>query len=104
MKTPFALFATAAALAFASPAFANAELAQKKNCMACHAVDNKVVGPGFKEVAAKYAGNKDAAATLTQKIIKGGSGVWGQIPMPANPQVSEAEAKQLADWVLSLKK
>jgi cytochrome c len=104
MKTPFALFATLAAIAFAAPAFANADLAQKKNCMACHAVDNKVVGPGLKEVAAKYAGNKDAAAALTQKVIKGGSGVWGQIPMPANPQVSEAEAKQLVDWILSMKK
>jgi cytochrome c len=85
------------------PAFANADLAQKKNCMACHAVDQKLVGPSYKDVAAKYAGQKDAAAALAQKILKGGSGVWGPVPMPANAQVSEAEAKQLVAWVLSLK-
>ena len=85
------------------PAFANADLAQKKNCMACHAVDKKLVGPAYKDVAAKYAGQKDAAATLAQKVLKGGSGAWGPVPMPANAQVSEAEAKQLVAWVLSLK-
>jgi cytochrome c len=66
-------------------------------------VDSKVVGPGFKEVAAKYAGDKGAAATLATKIIAGGSGVWGAIPMPANPQVKEADAKKLAAWILGLK-
>lgn len=89
--------------AFASPAFANADLAKNKNCMACHAVDKKVVGPAYKEVAAKYAGQKDAADKLAQKIVKGGSGAWGAVPMPANPQVTEAEAKTLAAWVLSAK-
>jgi len=87
----------------AAPAFANADLAQKKNCLACHNADKKVIGPAYKEVAAKYAGQKDAADKLAQKILKGGSGVWGAVPMPANPQVNEAEAKQLATWVLSLK-
>ena len=87
----------------ASPAFANADLAKKKNCMACHAMDKKLVGPSYKDVAKKYAGQKDAVAQLTQKVIKGGSGVWGPVPMPANPQVSEAEAKQLVDWVLTIK-
>lgn len=87
----------------AAPAFANQELAQKKNCMACHAVDKKVVGPAYKEVAAKYAGQKDAVDKLSQKVIKGGSGVWGQVPMPANAQVNEAEAKQLVQWILTLK-
>jgi cytochrome c len=94
------------ALAFGvvtGPALADADLAQKKNCMACHAVDKKLIGPGYKEVAAKYAGQKDATDKLAQKIVKGGSGVWGQVPMPANPQVSEAEAKKLADWVLKAK-
>jgi cytochrome c len=85
------------------PALASADLAQKKNCMACHAIDKKLIGPGYKEVAAKYAGQKDAADKLAQKIVKGGVGAWGQVPMPANPQVSEAEAKQLASWVLSVK-
>ncbi len=84
-------------------ALASADLAQKKNCMACHATDKKLIGPGYKEVAAKYAGQKDAADKLAQKILKGGSGVWGTMPMPANPQVSDAEAKQLATWVLSVK-
>lgn len=87
----------------AAPAFANADLAQKKNCMACHAVDKKLVGPAFKDVAAKYAADKEAAGKLATKIIKGGTGVWGQIPMPANPQVTDAEAKQLATWVLGTK-
>jgi cytochrome c len=89
--------------AAAAPAFANPELAQKKNCMACHAVDKKLVGPAYKDVAAKYAGQKDAADKLAVKVMKGGSGVWGAIPMPANPQVSEAEAKQLVQWVLTTK-
>jgi cytochrome c len=89
--------------ALAAPALANPELAQKKNCMACHAVDKKVIGPAFKDVAAKYAGDKDAPAKLATKVLKGGSGSWGQIPLPANPQVSEAEAKQLVAWVLSQK-
>jgi len=85
------------------PAFANADLAQKKNCMACHAMDKKQVGPAYKEVAAKYAGQKDAVDKLSQKVLKGGSGVWGAVPMPANPQVSEAEAKQLVQWILTVK-
>lgn len=88
---------------FAAPAFANADLAQKKNCMACHATDKKLVGPAYKEVAAKYAGQKDAVDKLAQKVIKGSTGVWGPVPMPANAQVNEAEAKQLVQWVLSIK-
>ena len=98
---PALLFALAGAAA--APAFAQAELAQKKNCLACHAADKKVLGPAYKEVAAKYAGQKDAADKLAEKIVKGGVGAWGNIPMPANPQVSEAEAKQLAQWILTLK-
>jgi len=95
--------ATLLATCLVAPAMASKELAQAKNCLACHAVDSKVVGPGFKEVAAKYAGDKAAAATLATKIIAGGSGVWGAIPMPANPQVKEPDAKKLATWILSLK-
>jgi len=91
-------------LAIASvPALANQQLAQQKNCLACHAVDKKVVGPSYKDVAAKYAGQKDAVEKLTQKVLKGGSGNWGAVPMPANPQVSEAEAKTLVQWVLQQK-
>jgi cytochrome c len=102
MKIATALIVSLAAIASA-PAFANADLAQKKNCLACHAVDKKVVGPAYKEVAAKYAGQKDAVDKLSAKVMKGGSGVWGNIPMPANPQVTDAEAKQLVQWILTQK-
>jgi cytochrome c len=92
------------ASAFASQAaMANPDLAKAKNCMACHAVANKLVGPAYKDVAAKYAGQKDAENKLVQKVLKGGSGVWGAVPMPANPQVSEAEARTLVKWVLAQK-
>lgn len=99
----FVTAAVAAGLLSAAPAFASADLASKKNCMACHAIDKKMVGPSYKDVAAKYAGQADAAAKLAAKIQKGGVGVWGKVPMPPNPQVNEAEAKTLAEWVLSLK-
>ena len=99
-KIAFALTLTVAAIA---PAMADQALATAKNCMACHAVDKKLVGPAYKDVAKKYAGDKTAADKLAAKIMKGGSGVWGAIPMPANPQVNEAEAKKLAAWVLSQK-
>ena len=91
------------ALIAPAAAMANQELAQKKNCMACHAIDKKLVGPAYKDVAAKYAKDKDASKKLAEKIVKGGSGVWGPVPMPANAQVNEAEAKKLAAWVLTLK-
>ena len=97
------LIASLLSVCLVAPAFASKELAQAKNCLACHAIDNKVVGPGLKEIAAKYAGNKTAPAMLATKIMAGGSGVWGAIPMPANPQVKPDEAKQLADWILGLK-
>jgi cytochrome c len=87
----------------ATPAAADLALATSKNCMSCHAVDRKVLGPSFKDVAAKYKDNKGAADLLATKIIKGGAGVWGPVPMPANTQVSEADAKKLAAWVLSTK-
>lgn len=97
------LFALTAAITVSAPAFADQALATAKNCMACHAVDKKLVGPSYKDVAAKYANDKGAADKLAAKILKGGSGVWGAVPMPANTQVSEAEAKKLAIWVLSQK-
>ena len=101
-KLPASLLIALTAVA-AAPAFAQADLAQKKNCMACHAIDKKLVGPSYKEVAAKYAGQKDAVDKLAQKVVKGGSGAWGAVPMPANPQVTEAEAKQLVGWILTQK-
>ena len=93
----------ACAMASIADANANQELAKAKNCLACHSIDNKVVGPAFKEVAKKYAGDKTAEAKLIKKVLKGGSGSWGAVPMPANAQVNEAEAKTLVKWVLSIK-
>jgi cytochrome c len=93
----------AAMTTLAAPAFADEALAKSKNCMACHAVDKKLVGPSYKDVAKKYAGDAKAVDALAAKIMKGGSGVWGAIPMPANPQVNDADAKKLAAWVLSTK-
>ena len=97
MMVLFALVAGAS-----SSAFAQADLAKSKNCMACHAVGSKLVGPAYKDVAAKYAKDKDAVAKLSDKIVKGGTGVWGQIPMPANA-VTPDEAKTLVTWVLAQK-
>jgi cytochrome c len=101
MKLTYAL--VAAATLIAGPAFANMELAKTKACLACHSVDKKIVGPAFKDVATKYAGQKDAVDKLVTKVLKGGSGSWGPVPMPANTTVSEAEAKTLVEWVLSQK-
>lgn len=103
MKNTLHLFCAVATLAFALPSHADQALATSKTCMACHSIDKKVVGPAFKDVAKKYAGDKNAAATLVMKITKGSTGSWGAVPMPANTQVNEADAKKLAAWVLSLK-
>ena len=92
-----------AAVAMSGQAQASADLAKTKNCMGCHAIDKKVLGPAFKDVAAKYKGQKDAEAKLIASITKGSTGVWGgPMAMPANA-VSEAEAKSLAVWVLAQK-
>jgi cytochrome c len=78
-------------------------LAQKSGCLACHSVDKKIIGPAYKDVAAKYKGNKDAEAMLIAKVKKGGSGVWGPMPMPANsPQVKDDDIKTMVEWILSL--
>ena len=102
-SSTLAKLAAVALLTLAAPAFADQALATAKNCMACHAVDKKLVGPAYKDVAAKYASDKGAVDKLAAKILKGGSGVWGAVPMPANAQVNEAEAKKLAAWVLTAK-
>lgn len=94
----FASLAAAAVAVHAAPD--GMALAGKYNCLACHAVDHKIVGPAYKDVAAKYKGDKGAAARLMAKVKAGGSGVWGQIPMPAQ-QVSDADLKVIVDWVLS---
>jgi cytochrome c len=97
---------TSALTVVSAPVFADQALATAKNCMACHAVDKKMVGPAYKEVAAKYAGDADAVKKLAVSIQKGstpGKGNWGPVPMPANTQVSEAEAAKLAAWVMAQK-
>lgn len=107
MKKFLIVIAAAASVALASGANAAVDaakakaLAQSKNCLACHAVDKKLVGPAYTEIAKKYKGNKDAEGMLIKKVINGGGGVWGTIPMPPNP-VKEDESKILVDWILSL--
>ena len=103
MKALLVTLAATGALLVAGQASANQALAQKSGCLACHAVDKKVLGPAFKDVAAKYKGDKSAEGKLVAKVKAGGSGVWGPMPMPANTQVSDAEAKKLAAWVLTIK-
>ena len=111
--TPAPPAAAVAASASAAPAAAGAPpldlasgtaMMQKDGCSACHAVDKRVVGPSYQEVAAKYKGEKDGLAKLTQKVKSGGSGVWGPVPMPPNAQIPDADMKALVSWILSLKK
>lgn len=99
----FALAFATASLAATAPALADQQLATAKNCMTCHAVDKKLVGPSFKDIGAKYGGQAGASDKLAAKVIKGGAGAWGPVPMPANPQVSAEEAKKLVDWILTQK-
>ena len=95
--------ALALALLIAPAAQASEELAKKYNCLACHQVDKKVLGPSYQDVAAKYKGDKTAEAKLIDKVKKGGSGVWGPIPMPANsPQVKDADIKTIVQWILKM--
>ena len=89
-----------ALIAFGGPAFANKALAEKNGCLGCHAAATKLVGPAYRDVAAKYSGDADAVATLTQSIRNGGVGKWGEMPMPPQKQVSEADAKKMARWIL----
>ena len=102
-KSLIMMAALLASVAANAAGLAPMELAKQKNCLACHALDHKVVGPAYKDVAAKYAGDKGAAARLAAKIQAGGSGVWGPVPMPPNTTVNADEAKQLAAWVLTVK-
>ncbi len=96
------MLAVAASLVVAGQANADQALAQKSGCLLCHAVDKKVMGPSYKDVAAKYKGQADAEAKLVAKVAKGGSGTWGPVPMPANsPKVSDADIKTLVKWILA---
>mgnify|MGYP000438588565 CR=1 FL=1 len=96
-----AIAALATGFAASTPALADMALATTKNCMACHAVDKKLVGPSYKDIATKYAGQADAVDKLAGKVVKGGSGAWGPVPMPANAQINDAEAKKLVAWILA---
>ncbi len=103
MKAVLMALAAAGSLMVAAQASANQELAQKQGCLACHGVDKKILGPAYKDVAAKYKGNKEAEAKLIEKVKKGGSGVWGPMPMPANsPRVSDADITTLVKWILAM--
>ena len=102
-----ALIAGMSATGAASAALDNAAadaMMKKDGCSACHAIDKKVIGPAYQDVAAKYKGDKEAAGKLVDKVKKGGVGVWGPIPMPPNAQVPDADIKELVSWILTLKK
>ena len=100
-----AFIACAAMLALSSPGAlqANEKLAQASGCMVCHGVDKKIIGPTYKEVAAKYRGNKSAEADLVKKVKGGGQGVWGSVPMPPNAHVKDEDVKTLVVWILGMK-
>ena len=95
--------ASAAMLVMSGAASADQALAQKNACMSCHGVDKKTVGPAFKEIAKKYADDKDAQAQLVTKVKTGGKGVWGAIPMPPNPNLKQEDAEKIVAWLLTLK-
>lgn len=103
----YAVLALAGTLAISGPAQAESApgplLAQQQNCMSCHSVGRPLMGPALKDVAAKYRSEPDAAAYLAHKIIDGSTGVWGQVPMPANTQLTPEQAATLAGWILTLK-
>ena len=103
MRITLGWIAVIGLLVAAGPVRADYELVVKKNCLACHQIEKRKYGPNFKEVAAKYADQKNAAVVLAKKIRRGGTGVWGQDVMPAQPQVSAAEARTIATYVLSVK-
>ena len=104
MKRVFLVIASlAAGMAVSTSALADLQLATAKNCMACHAVATKLVGPSYKDVATKYAGQKDAVDKLSVKILKGGAGVWGPVPMTPHPALSKEDASQMVKYILLLK-
>lgn len=96
------LLTGSAAAAHADPGADGLALAQRKNCLACHAIGKPLMGPSFRDIAGRYAARTDAADYLAQSIVNGSVGVWGNVPMPANTQLTSAEAHTLAQWVLSL--
>ena len=103
MRMPVLVLASVALAVAAVPALASEELAKKNACTACHGIDKKLVGPAYKDVAAKYRGNPKAEAMLAEKVKKGSVGAWGQVPMPPNAAVKDEDVKTLVKWILSLK-
>lgn len=103
MKAMYLSLLVAAGMLSAGVTQADEALAKAKNCFACHSVDKKIVGPAYKDVAAKYAGQRDAETKLTEKVVRGGKGSWGEVPMPPNTTVKPDEARKLVKWILSLK-
>jgi cytochrome c len=103
MKTLISLATCAALLSVSGAALASKDLAQKNACLSCHAVDKKIVGPAFKDVAKKYASDKGAHDKLVAKVKAGGKGVWGDVPMPPNPQVKKEDLDKIIDWVMAQK-
>ena len=103
MKVAATLISLAGLLGAACPAAASEELAKKHACFACHTVDKKMVGPAYKDVAAKYRADKDAPKKLAEKVKNGSQGVWGNVPMPPNTNVPDADVNALVKWILSLK-
>ena len=103
MKKLLVMVLATGSLMLAGQASANQALAQKNGCLACHAIDKKVLGPSYKDIAAKYKGDKGAEAKLVAKVKAGGSGVWGPMPMPANsPQVKDEDIKSIVQWILAM--
>ena len=103
MKRFILVLAAAAVVPVSLPAHAQEELAKKHACLACHAIDKKLVGPAYKDVAAKYRGDASAEAKLVDKVKKGSQGTWGQVPMPPNSNVPDADVRALVKWILSQK-
>lgn len=103
MKKVLLTCAVSAGLALAGPAQANEKLAQASGCTTCHAVDKKLIGPSYKDVAAKYKGGKGAEADLIRKVKAGSKGVWGEIPMPPNAHVKDDDIKTIVQWILATK-
>ena len=104
MKLISSLITVGLMVSVSAPAFASKEIASKNSCMGCHAMDKKVVGPSYKDIAAKYKGQPDAVDKLVKKVRVGGGGVWGAVPMPGNSRISDADAKTVVQWILDSNK
>ncbi len=104
MKLISSLITAGLMVSVSAPVFASKEIASKNSCMGCHAIDKKVVGPSYKDIAAKYKGQPDAVDKLVKKVKVGGGGVWGAVPMPGNNRISDADAKTVVQWILDSNK